>query len=81
MPLHAAIQQASTRKPVLVVVGRSHRTGSGDLTQELENILKEQGSVGQDDSRNTIGDAATAFVASGYANAVVVLQAANVSTD
>ncbi|KAG2099135.1 Sodium/hydrogen exchanger family-domain-containing protein [Suillus cothurnatus] len=81
MPLQAAIQQASTRKPVLVVVGRSHRTGSFDLTQELENMLKEQSSVGQDDSRNTIGDAATAFVASGYATAVVVLQAANVGTD
>jgi hypothetical protein len=81
MPLHAAIQQVSTGKPVLVVVGRSQRTGLGDLTQELENILKEQGSVGQDDSRNTIGDAAAAFVASGYATAVVVLQAANVSTD
>ncbi|KAG1852818.1 Sodium/hydrogen exchanger family-domain-containing protein [Suillus subalutaceus] len=81
MPLYSAIQQASTRKPVLVVVGRSHRLRSDDLTQELENILKERGSVGQDDSRNTIGNAATAFVASGCATAVVVLQAANVSTD
>ncbi|KAG2354749.1 Sodium/hydrogen exchanger family-domain-containing protein [Suillus spraguei] len=81
MPLHSAIQQASTLKPVLVVVGRSHRLESDDLTGELENILRERGSVGQDDSRNTIGDAATAFVASGCATAVVVLQAANASID
>ncbi|KAG2031748.1 Sodium/hydrogen exchanger family-domain-containing protein [Suillus americanus] len=81
MPLHSAIQQASTCKPVLVVVGRSHRLGSDDFTQELENILKERGSVRQDDSRNTIGNAATAFVASGCATAVVMLQAANVSAD
>ncbi|KAG1820860.1 Sodium/hydrogen exchanger family-domain-containing protein [Suillus subaureus] len=80
-PLCSAIQQASTHKPVLVVVGRSHRLGSDDLTQELENILKERGSVEQDDSRSTIGNAATAFVASGCASAVVVLQAANVGTD
>lgn len=81
IPLHSAIQQASTLKPVLVVVGRSHHLESDDLTGELENILRERGSVGQDDSRNTIGDAATAFVASGCATAVVVLQAANVSID
>jgi predicted glycoside hydrolase/deacetylase ChbG (UPF0249 family) len=81
IPLHSAIQQASTCKPALVVVGRSHRLRSDDLTQELENILKERGSVGQDDSRSTIGDTATAFVASGCATAVVVLQAANVSAD
>ncbi|KAG2048404.1 hypothetical protein BDR06DRAFT_781152 [Suillus hirtellus] len=76
IPLHSAIQQASMRKPVLVVVGRSHRFGSDDLTQELDNILNER-----DDDRKTIGNAATAFVASGCATAVVVLQAANVSTD
>lgn len=81
MPLHSAIQQASARKPVLVVVGRSHRLESNDLTGELENILRERDSVGQDDSRSTIGDAATAFVASGCATAVVVLQAANASID
>ncbi|KAG2101589.1 Sodium/hydrogen exchanger family-domain-containing protein [Suillus discolor] len=82
IPLHSAIQQASMRKPVLVVVGRSHRFGSDDLTQELDMILKERGSVEQDDdTRSTIGNAATAFVASGCATAVVVLQAANVSTD
>ncbi|KAG2341209.1 hypothetical protein BDR05DRAFT_991066 [Suillus weaverae] len=81
MPLHSAIQQASTRKPVLVVVGRSHHLGSDDLTQELENILKERGSVGQDDSRSTIGDVATALIVSDCATAMVVLQAANDSAD
>lgn len=81
IPLHSAIQQASTRKPVLVVVGRSYRFGPIDLTQELEDILKERGSMGQDDGRSTVGDVATAFVASGCATAVVVLQAANVSAD
>lgn len=81
IPLHSAIQQASTRKPVLVVVGRSYRFGPIDLTQELEDILKERGSLGQDDGRSTVGDVATAFVASGCATAVVVLQAANVSAD
>lgn len=81
IPLHSAIQQASTRKPVLVVVGRSHHLGSNNLTEELEDILKERGSMGQGDSRSTVGDAATAFIASGCATAVVVLQAANVSAD
>ncbi|KAG1789267.1 Sodium/hydrogen exchanger family-domain-containing protein [Suillus plorans] len=81
IPLHSAIHQASMRKPVLVVVGRSHRFGSDDLTQELENILKERGSVERDDdTRSTIGNAATAFVASGCTTAVVVLQAANASS-
>ncbi|KAG2341230.1 hypothetical protein BDR05DRAFT_936641 [Suillus weaverae] len=81
IPLHSAIQQASARKPVLVVVGRSQRLGWDDHTLELESILKERGSVGQEVVRRTIGDVATAFVASDCATAVVVLQAANVSAD
>ncbi|KAG2120239.1 Sodium/hydrogen exchanger family-domain-containing protein [Suillus clintonianus] len=80
-PLHSAIQLASTRKSVLVVVGRSPRFGSDDHMSELENILEERGSVGQVDMRKTIGGAATAFFASGCATGVVVLQAANASTD
>ncbi|OJA12207.1 hypothetical protein AZE42_09565 [Rhizopogon vesiculosus] len=83
MPLHTAIQQASTFKPVLVVVGRSRRLAAEDHTAELTKILGDRGSgnVGQDVVRKTIGDVATAFVASACATAVVVLQAANVVVD
>jgi hypothetical protein len=67
----------------LVVVGRSRRLATEDHTAELHKILEERGSgsVGQDVVRKTIGDAATAFVASACATAVIVLQAANVSVD
>ncbi|KAG1789268.1 Sodium/hydrogen exchanger family-domain-containing protein [Suillus plorans] len=80
LPLHSAIQFASAHKPVLIVVGRSRRLAGEDHTSELHQILKERGSVGQDVIRKTIGDPATAFVASGCATAVVVLQASNVDT-
>jgi len=82
IPLHSAIQQASTFKPVLVVAGRSRRLAVDDHTAELNDILKERGSgsFGQDVVRKTIGDVATAFVASSCATAVVVLQAANFGT-
>ncbi|KAG2101590.1 Sodium/hydrogen exchanger family-domain-containing protein [Suillus discolor] len=80
LPLHSAIQFASAHKPVLVVVGRSRRLAGEDHTSELQQILKERGSVGQDVIRKTIGDPATAFVASGCATAVVVLQASNIDT-
>ncbi|KAG2120237.1 Sodium/hydrogen exchanger family-domain-containing protein [Suillus clintonianus] len=81
IPLHSAIQQASAHKPVLVVVGRSRRLAGEDHTLEVQKILEERGSVGQDVVRKTIGDPATAFVASGCATAVVVLQASNVDVD
>lgn len=78
LPLHSAIQLASVHKPVLVVVGRSRRLAGEDHTSELQQILEERSSVGQDVIRKTIGDPATAFVVSGCATAVVVLQASNV---
>ncbi|KAG1735307.1 Sodium/hydrogen exchanger family-domain-containing protein [Suillus paluster] len=81
IPLHSAIQMASAHTPVLVVVGRSQRLAGEDHTLELQKILEERGIVGQDVVRQTIGDSATAFVASGCATAVVVLQAANVNAD
>ncbi|KAG2088910.1 Sodium/hydrogen exchanger family-domain-containing protein [Suillus cothurnatus] len=66
-PLHHAIQLASAQKPVLVVVGRSRRLAGEDHTSELQQILEERSSVGQDVISKTIGDPATAFVASGCA--------------
>jgi len=83
IPLHTAIQQASTFKPVLVVVGRSRRLAAEDHTAELTKILEVRGSgsAGQDVVSKTIGDVATAFIASACATAVVVLQAANVVVD
>lgn len=81
LPLHSAIQLASAHKPVLVVVGRSRRLAVEDHTAELQQIFEERGSAGQDVIRKTIGDPATAVVASGCATAVVVLQASNVDTD
>jgi hypothetical protein len=59
-----------------VVVGCSRRLASEDHTAE-----RGSGSVGQDVVRKTIGDAATAFVASACATAVVVFQAANLVAD
>lgn len=81
LPLHSAIHLASAHKPVLVVVGRSRRLAGENHTSELQKILEERGCLGQDVIRKTIGDPATAFVTSGCATAVVVLQALNVDTD
>ncbi|KAG2147751.1 Sodium/hydrogen exchanger family-domain-containing protein [Suillus bovinus] len=80
LPLHSAIQLASGHKPVLVVVGRSRRLAGEDHTSELRQFLEERGCVGQDVIKKTIGDPATAFVASGCASAIVVLQAPNIDT-
>lgn len=66
---------------MLVVVGRSRRLAVEDHTAELRQIFEERGSAGQDVIRKTIGDPATAVVASGCATAVVVLQASNVDID
>ncbi|KAG2130618.1 Sodium/hydrogen exchanger family-domain-containing protein [Suillus bovinus] len=78
VPLHAAIQRASTNQRVLVVTGRSKRLAVEDHHAELKDIVEEHRAVGHEVMRKTIGDVATAFVVSGCASAAVVLQAANV---
>lgn len=78
VPLHAAIQRASTCQRVLVVTGRSKRLAVEDHHAELKDLVEEHRAVGHEVMSKTIGDVATAFVVSGCPSAVVVLQAANV---
>lgn len=80
-PLHAAIQRASTCQRVLVVTGRSKRLAVEDHHAELKDLVEEHRVVGHEMISKTIGDVATAFVVSGCASAMVVLQAANVEME
>ncbi|KAG0694775.1 Sodium/hydrogen exchanger family-domain-containing protein [Suillus ampliporus] len=79
VPLHAAIQRASMYKRVLVVAGRSKRLAVEDHHAELNGLVEEYRMVGHEVMRKTIGDVATAFVVSGCATGMVVLQSANVA--
>ncbi|KAG1858827.1 Sodium/hydrogen exchanger family-domain-containing protein [Suillus subluteus] len=81
VPLHAAIQRASMCQRVLVVAGRSKRLAVENHHAELKDLVEEHRVVGHEVTRKTIGDVATAFVVSGCATAMVVLQAANVETE
>lgn len=76
IPLHAAIQRASMCQRVLVVAGRSKRLAVEDHRLELKDLVEEHRVVGHEVISKTIGDVATAFVVSGCASAMVVLQAA-----
>lgn len=76
VPLHAAIQRASMCQRVLVVAGRSKRLAVEDHRAELKDLVEEHRVVGHEVISKTIGDVATAFVVSGCASAMVVLQAA-----
>jgi hypothetical protein len=61
---------------VLVVAGRSKRLAVEDHRAELKDLVEEHRVVGHEVISKTIGDVATAFVVSGCASAMVVLQAA-----
>jgi hypothetical protein len=80
-PLHAAIQRASMYQRVLIVVGRSKRLAVENHHAELKDLVEEHRVVGHEVTSKTIGDVATAFVVSGCATAMVVLQAANVGME
>lgn len=82
-PLHAVVQEASAllgsliekRERLLVVVGRSRRLAVEDHHRELKLIIEEQIHVGPE-VKKTVGDVATALVASSCKAGIVVLQAA-----
>ncbi|GLB38769.1 putative sodium/hydrogen exchanger family protein [Lyophyllum shimeji] len=84
VPLHAGIREAEgARRPgarLLIVTGRSRRLAVENHRAELKELMHEHGSVGPE-VKKTIGDVATAFVVAGCGEGVVVLQAANVSSD
>jgi len=79
IPLHAAIQQATTAASpsvkLIVVTGRSRRLAVENHRNELKDLMNEHGQVGAE-VRKTIGDVATAFVVAGVGSGVVVVQAA-----
>ncbi|KAG1814783.1 Sodium/hydrogen exchanger family-domain-containing protein [Suillus subaureus] len=81
VPLHAAIQRASMCQRVLVVAGRSKRLAVENHHAELKDLVEEYRVVGHEVTSKTIGDVATAFMVSGCATAMVVLQAANVGLE
>ncbi|KAG2130746.1 Sodium/hydrogen exchanger family-domain-containing protein [Suillus clintonianus] len=81
VPLHAAIQRASMYQRVLVVTGRSKRLAVEDHSAELKDLVEEHRIVGHEVMTKTIGDVATAFVVSGCASGMVVLQAAKATTE
>lgn len=87
-PLHAIVARVNetaddmSRKKarVLVMVGRSRRLAVEDHKAELKEVMQAGKSIGGEVKR-TIGDVGTALVVSGVNAGVVVLQAANRSSD
>ncbi|KAH7927523.1 hypothetical protein BV22DRAFT_1084911 [Leucogyrophana mollusca] len=88
VPLQAVVQRASSLRNsmaeqstrLLVVSGRSRRVSVENQHQELKELMEDHRSVGPEVLK-TVGDVATAFVASRCATAMVVLQAANLPSD
>jgi hypothetical protein len=88
VPLHAIVESATShiqtsieqRSRLLIVTGRSRRLAAENLQQELKELMEEYGNVGNE-VRKTVGDVAAAFVVSGCKAGIVVIQAANVSSD
>ncbi|KAH7915666.1 Sodium/hydrogen exchanger family-domain-containing protein [Hygrophoropsis aurantiaca] len=89
-PLSAIVQRASSlrdslaakRTRLLIVSGRSRQTARDvkDQHHELKELMEGHRTVGPEVLK-TIGDVATAFVVSGCARAMVVLQAADIPSD
>lgn len=66
--------------PLIIVTGRSRRLAAVDHRMELKEMMAERGSLGGE-VRKTLGDVASAFVASSVGSAVLVLQAAGFNGD
>lgn len=69
-----ATTDAKTKR-LLVVVGRSRRLATESHQAELKQILGENNSSIGTDVRNTLGEVATALIASGVNASVLVMQA------
>ncbi|KAI0086957.1 Sodium/hydrogen exchanger family-domain-containing protein [Irpex rosettiformis] len=87
-PLRSAVEitkglEASTaqrRSRLLLIAGRSRRLAAENHHVELKGLLEEYGSV-PSEVKKTVGDVASAFISTKSEASVIVLQAANVSTD
>ena len=81
IPLHAAIQEATTIAPsspeckLIVVTGRSRRLAVENHRTELKTLMSEHGRLGAE-VRKTVGDVASAFMVAGVGSGIVVVQAA-----
>ena len=78
LPLHTMIADVNTRteKGLLIVTGRSRRLAVDSHRQELKQLMAEYRSVDQDVIM-TIGEVATAFLASSNNTAMIIIQASN----
>lgn len=65
---------------LLVVLGRSRRLAVENHHKELKELAEQYGTVGNE-VKKTVGDVATAFVLSGCAVGLVVMQAASAVVD
>ena len=84
VPLHATLRHARTLREtsprLLIVAGRSRRLAKESHHEEMKRVLETyRPRVGFEGMRRTIGDVGTAMVVGGSANAVVVVQAADVT--
>lgn len=87
-PLRAVVEHAAAledataerRSRLLIVAGRSRRLAVENHHAELRALMEEHGGVAQE-VKKTVGDVAAAFIVTGSKASIVVLQAANVSTD
>ncbi|KAG2125208.1 Sodium/hydrogen exchanger family-domain-containing protein [Suillus cothurnatus] len=83
-PLRAALLADRFHKPRSLpppCTLRSSRLAVENHHAELKDLVEEHRVVGHEVTSKTIGDVATAFVVSGCATAMVVLQAANVGME
>jgi hypothetical protein len=78
LPLHAMIADVNrhTEKGLLIVTGRSRRLAVDSHKQELKQLIPEYRSVDQDVTK-TIGEIATAFLASSNNTGMIIIQASN----
>jgi len=77
-PLHAVVDIASENvktKRLLVIVGRSRRLATDSHQTELKEILTEKSNPIGFEVSKTLGEVATAFVASGVDANILVMQA------
>ncbi|KAL4081127.1 Sodium/hydrogen exchanger family-domain-containing protein [Scleroderma citrinum] len=85
--IHCVQQLRETHRRVLVVTGRSRRMAVEDHHQEVKAIAQKHGYIGGGTSgsfelmKKTIGDVGCAFLISDVPNAMVVVQAGEVSID
>ncbi|PSR72300.1 hypothetical protein PHLCEN_2v11892 [Hermanssonia centrifuga] len=89
-PLHSLVEQAAVledstserRSRLMIVTGRSRRLAVENHHVELKALIDQHRDGGvMQEVKKTVGDVASSFIVTGSKASIVVLQAANVSTD